>query len=137
MEPQYLERELKKIDKGISLEKNVKNQRWDITAVDVKRKKYLLYQIPFKDFHWMAPRVIPALWQVSPTKQGGAKNLNRKLDENIERQEKQEEKELQDALDYAGAEAYDSMRRREGQRITMPGFTINDYRRVKEEDNGN
>lgn len=138
MEPQYLERELKKIDRSLSLERDVKNQRWNVTGTDAKRRKYLIYQIPFRDFSWMAPRVIPALWKLSPAKQGGAKGVNRQMDEQIDRQEKQDEKNLNDALDYAGAEAYDYMQRRRGQRITLPGFTINDYRRVKgEEDNGN
>lgn len=122
---------LKRIDsKRLSCVFNGMKLRYDVVGTDAKNVRYLIYSIPLGQLDMYAPLVLEG---IRKAKFYTAKEKNQMLDEREERDEKHAKKKSEEDMEYATAEAYDILKRMEGQRITLPGFSINDKRRVAPE----
>lgn len=135
MHPTRFKEELKRFDPRLDLVFSGAKQRWEIIGVDQKRMKYLIKSFRLGEIDKLGVWVLHELYQNTPHKQGGAMALMRRLEEEQRREEEQQEKTLSDDLSSISGEAFDAMRRRDGQRISAPGmeFEIRDKRRLTPE----
>lgn len=124
-------RDLKKFDKRLDLVWNNRKSLWQVTGRDVRNLTYIIYEIPLGKVDAMLPKVLSELYSMSPIKQGGAEEVNRKIDRIIDQEEDDDAKRLRDTIDAATSEAHDSYMRRSGLRINNAGvpFTVTDKRR--------
>lgn len=140
MHPTRFREELKRFDKKLDFEFNVRKSRWEVVGTDARNKKYLIKAIPLGQVETLGPGILQELYNCSPIKQGGAKRLNRIMDELKEKEEQEVEKLHQDQLETAASEAYEHFKYREGERFSFAGvgdrheggFFVNDRRRLLE-----
>ena len=136
MTPQRFKEDLQRFDKRLDIEFNGEKMRWEIVGRDLKNKKYLIKSIPLGQMDTLGPATLQELYDCSPIKQGGAKELNRKIDEQIEKEEAAEEREMQNRIEERIEDAWQHLQYRNGYRISLhvPNQTeplvINDKRRV-------
>jgi len=134
MTPQSFREELKRFDPRMDIVLNKSKGQWDIIGQDGRNRKYIAKQVPFG---MLGKWVICDMYDSSPMKQGGAKALNRKIDEGIERNEKQQEKDFHNQLEGIHDDAYIKMKYQAGERFSFAGvgdkhegtFFVNDRRR--------
>lgn len=122
MDIHALRRELKSLDKRFDVEiVNDMEYPYRITCVDGRGLKYTVSRIPIGGVHKAYVQIVEEIYKLSPIHHG-AKEVNRLIDEQIEKDEKAEEKSISDALEYTLAESYDIAKRREGLRINNIGI---------------
>ncbi len=135
MTPQSFREELKRFDPRMDIVLNKSRGLWEIIGKDGRNRKYIAKQVPFG---MLGKWVICDMYDSSPMKQGGAKALNKKIDEEQERIEKQQEKEFQNKLEGIHDDAYIRLKHGVGERISFAGvgdkheggFFVNDRRRT-------
>lgn len=134
MDVRRFREELKRFDKRLDITFNGMKGAYEIVGTDMKGHEYLIKTVPLGKLGELGLHVLQDLYECSPHKQGGAKAMNRKIDRMIEEEEKREEKNMADTLDYACSEAYDLMKRRSGLTQTLPdaGFLVTDRRKSLE-----
>jgi|SRR3972149_69775 len=123
-------RELKRVDRRLDIVWNGQKQVYQIIGKDARNITYVIQTIPLGKLAELGTHVIQSILDMSPIKQGGAKEMNRRIDRIIKEETEQEEKSMQDTVKYTTAEAFDHLARREGRRINSTGFIVNDKRRV-------
>ncbi|MFQ5493633.1 MAG: hypothetical protein ACE5DX_05760 [Candidatus Dojkabacteria bacterium] len=130
MHPSSFRKELKRFDKELRLVWSGKKSRWEIWHKDRRGTDYIVLSVPIGQ---LGPNVIQSLYNATPIKQGGARRLNRILDRMREKEEEAEKAETANIVASVEEDAYNSLKRRIGERVSVPGFTINDTRRNKPE----
>lgn len=134
MHPTDFKKALQQFDPRLDFVWNGKKNVWQVVGKDRKNKTYIIHSIPLGKINELGPWIIEQMAAVTPHKQGGAKEINRMLDEQIEKEEKRQEKEASDAFDSLSNDVYRTWQRKDGERVSMPsGFTIKDSRRFKPE----
>lgn len=138
MTPNRFREELKRFDPKLDFEYNGKAAQWQVVGFDRRGIKYLIKPIPLGQIDTLGPWILQELYDASPHKQGGAKEINRRLDRMREEEEAQQERDFQNRLEATNSEAWETFQRRMGQRINNVGlpFTVNDKRRVTDEGGG-
>lgn len=140
MHPDRFREELKRFDKRLDFEFNARKSRWEVVGVDARNKKYLIKAVPLGQIETLGPGILQELFDCSPIKQGGAKRLNRIMDELKEKEEAQTENLHKDQMEAATSEAYEHFKYREGGRLSFAGvedkheggFFVRDRRRLHE-----
>jgi len=130
MEPSSFRKDLKKFDKELKLIFSGKKGRWEIWHKDRKGVEYMVVSVPMGE---LGLNVIERLWAQTPKKQGGSERVNALLDKMRLEEEEREKSDIASRIESVEDEAYNSLKRRTGQRVQMPGFTVNDNRRFKTE----
>lgn len=119
MTPSRFREELKRFDKQLDFEWNGKKQEWQIVGTDLKKNRYIIKRFPLGTIHTIGLPVLQELYECSPIKQGGAKALNRRIDELIEAEEKVEEQQMQDKINERLEDAWMHFQYKEGLRVSM------------------
>lgn len=123
--------ELKRIDRRLSCSFNGLKSRYQVSWHGSKKDKDIIYEVPLGQLGLYANQIIEGL---KKGKQFSAKEKNRMLDEQEDREERKRDKQIEDDMEYATAESYDIFQRLEGLRVTLPGgFEVRDKRRVSPE----
>lgn len=127
--------ELKKFDKKLDIEFNGPKGQYEIYGLARGGNRYHIQWIPLGKLGLLGTHVLQALYDGDPRRQGGAKRMNRIIDQQIAEDDKAQEKHLSETMDHATSEAYDLMKRRTGMTQTLPGdessyFQVKDRRRV-------
>jgi len=141
MTPQSFREDLKRFDKRLDFVYNARKMQWEVVGHDLKGKKYLIKAIPIGQMETIGTWVLQDLYSMSPTKQGGAKELNRRLDDAIEEREKIQEKDNRNDMEGLHDEAYVRLKYGLGERVSLhqperheTTFTVNDRRRVHDQE---
>jgi hypothetical protein len=136
MTPTRFREELQRFDKNLDIEYNGRKTRWEIVGYDLQGKRYLIKKIPMGQMTKLGLHTIKELYDCSPIKQGGAKNLNRRIDDLIAAEEAAEERELQASIADKAAEAWQHLQYLNGYRVslhvpeTKEEIIIRDKRRI-------
>jgi hypothetical protein len=137
MHPTSFRRELKKFDSQLDLEWNGRKSQWEVVGYDRKHLRYLIKVFPLGAVDSMGVHVLEDLYNFSPLKQGGAKELNRRLDRVREEEEAADERQLQNSIQDKLDEAWQQYQYAEGSRVsfaqpsvTDAGVLVKDKRRV-------
>lgn len=136
MTPSRFREELQRFDRNLDIEYNGRKTRWEIVGYDLQGKRYLIKKIPLGQMTTLGLHTIKELYDCSPIKQGGAKNLNRRIDDLIAAEEAQEEKDMLASIKDKADEAWVSLQYRNGYRVslhvpeTKETITITDKRRI-------
>jgi len=144
MTPQSFREDLKRFDKRLDFEWNGLKARWEVVGKDKRNVKYVIKEIPLGQLETLGTWVLQDLYECSPLKQGGAKALNRKIDEEQERIEKAQEQEHRNKMEAVHDDAYIRLKYGIGERISFAGvgekheggFFVNDRRRNTESATG-
>ena len=123
-------KELKRVDKRLDIIWNKEKQVYQVIGIDRRGIIYIVQTIPLGKLSELGTHLIQAIVDLSPMKQGGAQEMNRRIDRLIAEESEQEEKVMQDTIAYASDEAFEHLARREGRRINSAGFIVNDKRRI-------
>lgn len=137
MTPESFREDLKRFDKRLDFQFNKIKMEWEIFGIDRKNKKYVIKSIPIGKIDTIGPWVLQDLYECSPTKQGGHKELNRRIDEAQEKEELRKEVEYRDKMQAINEDAYLHLKHQIGQRVSFhktetsdSGIVINDRRRL-------
>lgn len=137
MHPSSFRRELKRFDKQLDLEWNGMKSRWEVVGYDRKHQRYLIKAFGLGEIGTLGLHVLEDLAEFSPMKQGGAKELNRRLDRMREEEERSEERALQASIEDKLDDAWIRLQYAEGSRVSFAqpqvsetGITVTDKRRV-------
>jgi len=134
MHPTFFRKALKQFDRRLDFKWNGKKNCWQVVGRDRRHIEYVIHNVSLGEIDKLGPWIIEQMAAVTPHKQGGAKEVNRMMDEQIEREEKEQEKASRDAFDAVAEDVWHTWQMVDGERVTVPsGFTINDKRRVKPE----
>lgn len=137
MHPNSFREDLRRFDPRLDFQWNGRRQRWQVTGKDLKGIEYVIHEVPLGQIDQIGPQIIQALYNVSPTKQGGADAVNRMLDKQEDDIELAQDRKLSDDIDAVGGEAFDLFQRRMGRRISNAGIPDevieNDRRRFAED----
>ena len=125
--------ELKRFDPRMDIELDRKRGLWNIVGSDKKNIKYIAKRVPF---HALGKWIICDMYDNSPMSQGGHRDLNRKIDDEIERNEKIQEKDNKNKMDAVHDDTYDRLKYGLGERVSFANveekrsdFFVNDKRR--------
>ena len=141
MSPDRFREELKRFDKSLDIEFNGSKGRYEIFGTDRQNKRYMIKKVPLGQINTLGVETLKELYECSPTKQGGAKRLNERIDDLIAAEEKAEERQLADRIDEHYADAWLHLQHRNGYRVSMhipdkleETLIVRDLRRVSLED---
>lgn len=138
MTPQSFRDDLKRFDKRLDFQWNPMKSVWEVFGIDRKNQKYVIKIILLGQLDTLGTWVLQDLYECSPMKQGGSKALNRKIDEEIKRNEQRQEADYKNKLDAVNNDAYIKLKYRAGERLSFAtperckDFIITDRRRVQE-----
>jgi len=136
MTPSRFREELQRFDPNLDIEYNGRKARWEIVGYDLQGKRYLIKKIPLGQMTKLGLHTIQELYECSPIKQGGAKALNRRIDDLIAAEEAQEERETRQILEDRAKDAWVDFQYRRGHRLsfhvpeTKEEIVITDKRRI-------
>jgi outer membrane translocation and assembly module TamA len=119
MEPSRFREELKKFDRQPDFLFNGAKNRWEIVGTDLKNKKYLIKAFPLGTIHTVGLDTLQELYDCSPTKQGGAAALNRRIDDLKAEEYRKEDRASQAAIRDKIDEAYIHFQYKEGTRVAL------------------
>jgi len=131
MTPDSFRQELKRFDPRMDIVLDRKKGLWNIVGLDKKSIKYIAKRVPFDA---LGKWIICDMYDNSPMKQGGQKDLNRKIDEEIERNERIQEKDHKNKMDAVHDDTYDRLKWGLGERVSLSStdsFVVNDKRRIE------
>lgn len=143
MTPNRFREELKRFDKTLDIEYNGAKMIWEIVGYDRKNVRYVIKKIPLGQMTTLGVATLKELYDCSPLKQGGAKNLNQRIDDLIEAEERAEERALQDRIDEQLQDAWLHLQHKNGYRVSFYNpsgeqkeFVVTDKRRVSPDTGG-
>lgn len=139
MDPSRFREDLRRFDPRLDFVWNGKIQAWQIVGMDRRQIRYLIATIPLGHLDRLGPQVIESLWACTPHRQGGAAEMNRRLDARADDEATRQDRGIAAALDEVAEGAYESLRRRDGMRVSnagIPGVEIVDRRCTQEDDDG-
>lgn len=119
MGPARFREELKRFDKTLDIEFNGPEGRWEIVGYDLKNVRYLIKKVPLGMINTLGVETLKELYECSPTKQGGAKELNRKIDALIEAEDIAEERAQQASIQDKLDDAWVHLQYKNGYRVSL------------------
>lgn len=132
MHPKHFRKALKRFDPRLDFKWNGRKNLWQVVGRDRRNKEYVIHNVPLGKLDELGPWIIEQMAAVTPHKQGGADEINRMLDEQIEAEEKRQEKASRDAFDAVSEDVFRTWQMVDGESVSIPsGFTVNDKRRIR------
>ncbi len=145
MTPVRFNEELKRFDKALNFEWNGRKSQWEIVGTDRKNKRYMIKAFKLGEIDTIGLHTIQELYECSPLKQGGAKELNRRIDRMIEEEDKKTKQAIADRINERLEDAWAHYQYREGLRVSFASvnkqgqteeIVINDKRRIHDAPKG-
>ncbi len=131
MTPSRFKEELKRFDKRLDFVWNGRKSRYEIVGEDDRHKKYLIASFGIGKIETLGLQYIRDMASVSP-REHTAKEINRRIDNIIEEQEKSEAKSLQNSIDDRADEAWEHFKYAEGSRVSFATIGMADKIQIRD-----
>lgn len=118
MTPSRFKEELKRFDKRLDFVWNGRKQRYEIIGESARHQKYLIASFGIGKIETLGLQYIRDMAEVSPLK-SSAKEINQRIDNIIEAQEKDEEKHQANNINDHLDEAWEHFQYAEGSRVSL------------------
>lgn len=118
MTPSRFKEELRRFDKRLDFVWNGRKSRYEIVGEDLHHRKYLIATFGLGKIETLGLQYLRDMAEISPVKKT-AKEINQRIDNMIEADEKREAKQLQGAIDDRIDDAWTHFQYAEGSRISF------------------
>lgn len=131
MSPQRFKEELKRFDRRLDFIFNSRKGQWEIIGVDLKHKKYLIAKFKLGELATLGTDFLKDMAAVSPVK-SSAKEVNRRIDNIIEAEEKAEAKQQHNAINDKLDESWVHFQYAEGSRVSFATIGVTDKVQIRD-----
>ncbi len=118
MTPARFKEELQRFDRRLDFVWNGRKSRYEIVGIDARHKKYLIASFGLGKIETLGLQYIRDMASVTPRAES-AKQINQRIDNIIEDQEKAEERNLQNTINDRADEAWEHFQYAEGSRVSF------------------